>query len=139
MPDSSTPDVELPLGKDGYGKFGSNYERWAAQEVRKRLNADFPEVRGEKGKEDGEGGAGCGFSRLGFLLQGLGAGWHCKSREQCGEIGDKVGRERILVMVSSSFLLLSLSLPLPFPNPSPSSSHPLTTNPSQYQIENQNR
>ena len=32
------------------------------------------------------------------MLQAIAAGWHFKSAEQLKEIGDRVGRERILVM-----------------------------------------
>lgn len=32
------------------------------------------------------------------MLQAIAAGWHHKSAEQLKEIGDKVGRERIMVL-----------------------------------------
>ncbi|TQS35669.1 hypothetical protein Golomagni_03904 [Golovinomyces magnicellulatus] len=74
---ADSPNVEFPpSGK--YGKFSTNFERYAAHELRKRLD---PEL----------------FGRKGFILQLIAAGWHYKSPEQLKEIGDRVGRERILV------------------------------------------
>lgn len=78
VPSPGTPNVEFPpSGK--YGKFSTNYERYAAHELCKRLD---PEA----------------FGRKGFLLQLIAAGWHYKSPEQLKEIGDKVGRDRIMVL-----------------------------------------
>ncbi|KAI1465344.1 alpha/beta-hydrolase [Daldinia caldariorum] len=77
VPDESVPRCEIPAG--GYLKFNSNYERFAAQEIAKQ-------------RDQG------GFTKKGFLLQLIAAGWHHKSPEQLKEIADKVGRERILVM-----------------------------------------
>ncbi|CZT05834.1 related to alpha/beta hydrolase [Rhynchosporium graminicola] len=78
VPDSSTPGVVLPpSGK--YGMFSTNYERFAAQELTKRLDLES-------------------FTRKGFVMQAIAAGWHNKSPEQLKEIGDKVGRERIMVL-----------------------------------------
>ena len=78
VPDASTPNVELPpSGK--YGKFETNYQRFAAQELTKRLDPD-------------------GFPRKGFMMQAIAAGWHYKSAKQLEQLGDKVGRERIMVL-----------------------------------------
>ncbi|KAI0895620.1 alpha/beta-hydrolase [Annulohypoxylon nitens] len=77
VPDESVPKCKIPPG--GYGKFGSNYERFAAQEITKQRNRD-------------------GFTKKGFLLQLIAAGWHHKSPEQLKDLGDSVGRERILVL-----------------------------------------
>ncbi|KAI1324773.1 Alpha/Beta hydrolase protein [Xylariaceae sp. FL0255] len=69
-----------PRAKGGpYGKFESNFARYAAQEITKQRDRQ-------------------GFTKTGFLLQLLAAGWHHKSRAQLQGIGDKVGRERIMVM-----------------------------------------
>jgi pimeloyl-ACP methyl ester carboxylesterase len=68
-------DVNFPGG----GKFPTNGDRFAAQELQKRTNT-------------------AEFTRKGFILQAIAAGWHHKSAEQLKELGDKVGRERICVM-----------------------------------------
>ena len=39
-----------------------------------------------------------GFTRKGFICQAIAAGWHHKSAKQLAELGDKVERERILVV-----------------------------------------
>ncbi|KAI9743554.1 MAG: hypothetical protein M1818_002869 [Claussenomyces sp. TS43310] len=84
LPDLSTPGVLPPAvpstsPNSGYGRFETNYQRYAALELTKRLN---PEV----------------FERKGFLLQVLATGFHHKSAEQLKRLADEVGRERILVM-----------------------------------------
>ncbi|KAI0882385.1 alpha/beta-hydrolase [Annulohypoxylon maeteangense] len=77
VPDESVPKCKIPTG--GYGRFGSNYERFAAQEITKQRDKD-------------------GFTKKGFLLQLIAAGWHNKSPEQLTDLGDSVGRKRILVL-----------------------------------------
>ncbi|KAI1404391.1 alpha/beta-hydrolase [Hypoxylon fuscum] len=77
VPDESVPRCKIPAG--GYGKFATNYERFAAQEVTKQRDEH-------------------GFTKKGFLLQLVAAGWHRKSPAQLKELGDKVGRDRILVL-----------------------------------------
>ncbi len=67
---------------DADGSFPSNGDRFAAQEITKRQNTD-------------------GFTRKGFTLQAIAAGWHHKSAVQLRELADKVGRERIQVMHGS--------------------------------------
>ena len=79
VPQPSTPDVVFPPSGE-YKKFNSNYERFAAQELKKRTDPDI------------------GFGKKGFMLQAIAAGWHYKSPEQLKEIADKVGRERIAVV-----------------------------------------
>ena len=64
---------------DAEGHFPTNGDRFAAQELMKRKSVD-------------------GYTRKGFLLQALAAGWHHKSRQQLEQLGDKVGRERIQVI-----------------------------------------
>jgi pimeloyl-ACP methyl ester carboxylesterase len=59
--------------------FPTNGDRFAAQEVSKRQMPQY-------------------FNRTGFMAQAIAAGWHHKSDAQLEEIGDKVGRERILVL-----------------------------------------
>lgn len=65
------PDVD--------GEFPTNSDRFAAQEIQKRLDK-------------------VAFTRKGFMLQAIAAGWHHKTPEQLAVIADAVGRERILVM-----------------------------------------
>ncbi|KAI1383955.1 alpha/beta-hydrolase [Hypoxylon trugodes] len=86
IPSPSVPRCKIPPG--GYLKFNSNYERFAAQEITKQH---------DKG----------GFTKSGFLLQLIAAGWHHKSPEQLKELGDKVGRERILVLHGTSDGMIS--------------------------------
>jgi len=64
---------------DAEGDFPTNGDRFAAQELKKRQDTE-------------------GFTRKGFVLQAIAAGWHHKSAEQLKELGDKVGRERIQVV-----------------------------------------
>jgi pimeloyl-ACP methyl ester carboxylesterase len=59
--------------------FPTNGDRFAAQEVGKRKTPQY-------------------FNRTGFMAQAIAAGWHHKTDAQLKEIGDKVGRERILVL-----------------------------------------
>ncbi|KAI9708343.1 MAG: hypothetical protein M1820_004047 [Bogoriella megaspora] len=59
--------------------FPTNGDRFAAGEIRKRMS---PEI----------------FQRKGFMAQAVAAGWHHKSPAQLNNLGDKVGRERIMVM-----------------------------------------
>ena len=59
--------------------FPTNGDRFAAMELTKRSQSEW-------------------FTRTGFLLQLIAAGWHHKSPQQLKELGDKVGRERILVV-----------------------------------------
>ncbi|KAF2150968.1 alpha/beta hydrolase-like protein [Myriangium duriaei CBS 260.36] len=59
--------------------FPTNGDRFGAGEVAKRKDPER-------------------FSRLGFVCQAVAAGWHHKSPEQLGELGDKVGRERICIV-----------------------------------------
>lgn len=59
--------------------FPTNGDRFAAQEISKRSQPHL-------------------FNRRGFIAQAIAAGWHHKTPAQLGELGDRVGRERILVM-----------------------------------------
>jgi glycylpeptide N-tetradecanoyltransferase len=62
-----------------YRHFPTNYHRYVAQDMAKRLDpARFPAA--------------------GFLLQMIAAGWHRKTATELRLLGDTVGRERILVM-----------------------------------------
>jgi hypothetical protein len=78
LPQPGTPGVVFPPSGH-YGKFETNFQRFAAQEITKRLDKDK-------------------FTRKGFMLQAIAAGWHYKSAAQLKELGDKVGRERIMVL-----------------------------------------
>ncbi|KAI0890401.1 alpha/beta-hydrolase [Annulohypoxylon maeteangense] len=72
VPSAATPRCEVPKG--GYGRFESNYARFAAQEI-------------------------CvGRGKNGVLLQAVAAGFHRKSPEQLRDLADRVGRGRIMVM-----------------------------------------
>ena len=57
----------------------TNGDRFSAGELLKRQDVD-------------------GFTKKGFILQAIAAGWHHKSEAQLRELGDKVGRQRICVM-----------------------------------------
>jgi hypothetical protein len=59
--------------------FPTNGDRVAAAEVRKRQATEY-------------------FTRTGFIAQAVAAGWHHKSPQQLTELGDRVGRERIMVL-----------------------------------------
>ena len=65
------PDVE--------GGFPTNGARFAALELKKRMDNE-------------------GFTRKGFMLQAIAAGWHHKSAQQLNEIANNVGRNRIQVL-----------------------------------------
>ena len=64
---------------DAEGHFPTNGDRYAAQELKKRQDVN-------------------GYTRKGFLLQAIAAGWHHKSAEQLEVLGDSIGRDRIQVM-----------------------------------------
>lgn len=87
-PTPSTPMVEFPPS-GAYPLFATNFERYAAQELHKRLNPDE-------------------YQRKGFMMQAIAAGWHHKSKEQLREIADKVGRERIMVLHGNQDKMISL-------------------------------
>jgi hypothetical protein len=59
--------------------FPTNGDRFAAQEVSKRQDTE-------------------GFTRMGFILQAIAAGWHHKSAAQLKTLADEVGRSRIRVL-----------------------------------------
>lgn len=67
---------------DAEGGFPTNGDRFAAQEVTKRQDV-------------------YGFTRRGFMLQAIAAGWHSKNAQQLKALGDAVGRERIQVLHGS--------------------------------------
>ncbi|TPX15318.1 uncharacterized protein E0L32_004595 [Thyridium curvatum] len=81
VPAEGTPRVAPPPSGAGwpYGAFETNYQRFVAQEMHKRLDARR-------------------FTTRGFLLQLIAAGWHRKTPAQLAAMADAVGRERILVM-----------------------------------------
>ncbi|TVY75864.1 hypothetical protein LSUE1_G006080 [Lachnellula suecica] len=88
LPNANTPNVVLPASGD-YKRFATNYERFAAQELTKRLDPE-------------------GFQKKGFMLQAIAAGWHHKSAAQLKELGDRVGRERISVMHGTKDNMISV-------------------------------
>lgn len=71
LPDHEEADPAL--------NFPMTQDRFAASELAKRQDKE-------------------GFTRKGFILQAVAAGWHHKSPEQMREIVEKVGAERICVM-----------------------------------------
>ncbi|OBT74649.1 hypothetical protein VF21_06408 [Pseudogymnoascus sp. 05NY08] len=84
LPSSTTPGCLPAAGhtdweSGAYGHFPTNFARIAAQDLEKRSDTD-------------------GFGPKGFILQAIAAGWHDMSPERLKELGDKVGRERILVV-----------------------------------------
>ena len=74
---------------DAEGHFPTNGDRFAAQEVKKRQDVD-------------------GFTRKGFLCQLVAAAYHHKSARQLEVLGDKVGRERILVVHGTSDKMITV-------------------------------
>ncbi|CAG8977801.1 hypothetical protein HYALB_00010886, partial [Hymenoscyphus albidus] len=90
VPTSTTPGAVLPLS-GSYAIFATNYERFCAQELEKRAR------KGE-------------FTKLGFVLQAIAAGWHHKSAAQLKELGDRVGRERICVMHGTRDNMIDVTL-----------------------------
>ncbi|KAI1431133.1 Alpha/Beta hydrolase protein [Xylaria sp. CBS 124048] len=89
LPEETVPRCSMPPGGWPYRHFSSNYERFAAHEVVKRRDLE-------------------GYTQAGFLLQMIAAGWHHKSAAQLLEIGDKVGRERILVLHGTADKIISI-------------------------------
>ena len=74
------PDADAYVDADGVKhSWPTNGDRFAAGEIRKRQDT-------------------VGFTRKGFILQAIAAGWHHKSDAQLKELGDRVGRERICVV-----------------------------------------
>ncbi|KAK5094478.1 hypothetical protein LTR70_004086 [Exophiala xenobiotica] len=71
-----SPDTE---NEDPHLNFPTNRDRFAASELAKRRDKD-------------------GFTRKGFILQAVAAGWHHKSAEQLREIVERVGARRVCVM-----------------------------------------
>ncbi|EXJ81962.1 hypothetical protein A1O1_08029 [Capronia coronata CBS 617.96] len=59
--------------------YPTNRDRFAAGELAKRMDTQ-------------------GFTKKGFVLQAIAAGWHHKSPQQLKELADRVGRERIAVL-----------------------------------------
>jgi glycylpeptide N-tetradecanoyltransferase len=79
LPPSPSPSSSAAPIPKTYLPFPTNYHRFAAQELSKRLDT-------------------AAFTKKGFMLHAIAAGWHHKSASQLKEIAEKVGRERILVM-----------------------------------------
>lgn len=94
VPSLNTPNVEFPIDPvtkepREYKKFATNYERWASQELTKKLDKEA-------------------FGKKGFMLQAIAAGWHHKSPEQLKKLGDEVGRERIVVVHGEEDRMISV-------------------------------
>ncbi|KIW82370.1 hypothetical protein Z517_05397 [Fonsecaea pedrosoi CBS 271.37] len=75
------PDTEYP--DDPARNFPTNRDRFAAGELQKRMDRH-------------------GFTKKGFMLQAIAAGWHHKSAQQIRALGDAVGRSRIAVVHGTS-------------------------------------
>jgi len=71
-----SPDTE---NEDPKLNFPTNRDRFAASELAKRRDKE-------------------GFTKKGFILQAIAAGWHHKSKEQLREIVEQVGGRRVCVM-----------------------------------------
>jgi pimeloyl-ACP methyl ester carboxylesterase len=96
-----SPDTQLVQAKarlfssrwlaepDADGKFPTNGDDFAAQELSKRQDVN-------------------GFTRKGFLLQAIAVGWHHKSAQQLKALADAVGRERIQVVHGSVDKLITV-------------------------------
>jgi pimeloyl-ACP methyl ester carboxylesterase len=71
LPDTEndSPEKNFPLNQD----------RFASGELQKRMDKT-------------------GFTRKGFTLQAIAAGWHHKSPKDIAKIGDEIGRDRICVV-----------------------------------------
>ncbi|ROT35032.1 glycylpeptide N-tetradecanoyltransferase [Sodiomyces alkalinus F11] len=76
-------------GGGEYLRFDSNFQRFQAQELNKRLDARR-------------------YTRTGFLMQLAAAAWHHKSPEQLKELGDKVGRHRIAVVHGDADVMIDV-------------------------------
>lgn len=68
--------------------FPTNGDRFAAMEVYKRTSPHL-------------------FTRRGFILQTIAAGWHHKTADQLKSLGDKIGRERIFVLHGTADRMIS--------------------------------
>lgn len=73
LPDTENSHTDPSLN------YPTNWDRFAASELYKRSDT-------------------LGFTRKGFMLQAIAAGWHVKTKEHLLEIKDKVGAERIAVL-----------------------------------------
>jgi hypothetical protein len=73
LPDTENSDTDPSLN------YPTNWDRFAANELSKRSDKE-------------------GFTRKGFMLQAIAAGWHVKTKPQLLEIKDKVGADRIAVL-----------------------------------------
>ena len=71
LPDTENDDPKL--------NYPTNWERFAANELVKRSDKS-------------------GFTRKGFMLQAIAAGWHVKTKEQLVQLKQRVGAERIAVV-----------------------------------------
>ncbi|KAI9835346.1 MAG: hypothetical protein M1837_003862 [Sclerophora amabilis] len=77
-PDADATTTTSEDGTPTTTGFPTNADRFSAQELAKRRSENF--------------------TRAGFILQAIAAGWHAKTEEQLKELGDRVGRDRILIM-----------------------------------------
>ncbi|KAH7018379.1 Alpha/Beta hydrolase protein [Microdochium trichocladiopsis] len=96
LPDHATPRCNMPpshVNGGQYGRFQTNYERCAAQDVLRREMPPYSEQ----------------FSRFGFWAQMFGAGTHRKTKEQLQELADKVGRERIWIVHGDRDAMIDVS------------------------------
>ena len=88
-----SPDTEADEpyagGPEG-GNFPTNRDRYCAGEVEKRRDLEH-------------------FTRKGFILQAIAAGWHYKSPAQIQEIAEKVGRSRIAVVHGTGDNMITFS------------------------------
>ena len=78
LPCDSLPSARKQLS-DSHNTFETNYMRFAAEELTKRLDNEA-------------------YQRRGVILQMIAAGWHSKNPHQLEILRSSVGKERILVM-----------------------------------------
>lgn len=96
LPDKTTPRCNMPpahVNEGAYGRFGTNYERCAAQDVLRRETPPYSEQ----------------YSRFGLWAQMFGAGLHRKTTEQLQDLADRVGRDRIWIVHGDQDAMIDLS------------------------------
>jgi len=96
IPDEATPRCNMPpshINGGVYGRFGTNYERCAAQDVLRRETPPYSEQ----------------YSRFGLWAQMFGAATHRKTKEQLQDLADKVGRDRIWIVHGDQDAMIDVS------------------------------
>ncbi len=84
------PDELGVTGEAVVQPFACNGDRFAAADLHKRYDS-------------------LAFTRLSFISQAVAAGWHKKTAAQIKELGDRVGRDRILIVHGTKDRLIAFS------------------------------